>query len=124
MKITLCGSTRFRKQYEEINRRLSKQGHVVYSVSCFGHDGDPLTTKEKETLDRVHLAKIDNSDAIVVLNVDNYIGESTSREIAHAKATGKAIYYFDGRDGSRAICPYPGCTDSLLNSPPCAICYE
>ena len=119
MRITLCGSTRFRKQYEEVNRRLSKQGHVVYSVSCFGHDGDPLTDQEKVTLDRVHLAKIDNSDAIVVLNVDNYIGESTSREIAHAKATGKDIYYLDGRAGGRAICPYAGCRDSLLNSPPC-----
>ena len=124
MRITLCGSTRFRQQYEDINCRLSKQGHVVYSVSSFGHSGDVLTEQEKATLDRVHLAKIDNSDAIVVLNVDNYIGESTTREIAHAKATGKDIYYFDGRASGRAMCPYAGCGDSLLNSPPCALCYE
>ena len=32
MRITLCGSTRFRKQYEEVNRLLSKQGHVVLSL--------------------------------------------------------------------------------------------
>ena len=124
MRITLCGSTRFREQHEDVNRLLSKQGHVVYSVSCFGHSGDPLTPQEKETLDRVHFAKIDNSDGIVVLNVDDYVGESTSREIEHAKATGKEIWYWYGERRGRRMCPYAGCADSLANSPPCAICYE
>lgn len=33
------------------------------------------------------------SDEIFVLDVGGYIGESTSREIAHAKATGKSVRY-------------------------------
>lgn len=83
-----------------------------------------MTDAEKVTLDRVHLAKIDNSDAIVVLNVDGYIGESTALEIEHAKATGKKIFSWSGcRPVGQVMCPFAGCPDSL-GRPPCAICYE
>jgi len=132
MKITLCGSTRFRDEFELWNRRLSKQGHVVYSVSCFGHSGDPLTADEKETLDRVHKEKIDASDAILVLNRDGYIGDSTRSEIEHAETVGKRIFYlfhhsvdFDvwERQNAKQICPYDGCFNST-NYGPCALCYE
>ena len=46
MKITLCGSTKFRDQFEDWNRRLSKMGHIVYSVSSYGHSGDTLSPDE------------------------------------------------------------------------------
>lgn len=95
-RITICGSTRFKKEYELWNRRLTLAGFIVYSVSGFGHSGDSFTTEEKERLDQVHLAKIDNSHAIVVLNVGGYIGDSTRREIEHATATGKDVYYLEG----------------------------
>lgn len=94
--ITLCGSTRFKAEYELWNRRLTLAGFIVYSVSGFGHAGDSFTAEEKERLDQVHIAKIDNSHAIVVLNVGGYIGDSTRREIDHAEAHGKEIYYLDG----------------------------
>ena len=96
MRITLCGSTRFRPAFELWNRRFTLAGFLVYSVSGFGHAGDSFTEEEKTRLDQVHLAKIDASHAIVVLNVDGYIGDSTRREIAHAEATGKEVYYLEG----------------------------
>lgn len=124
MRLTLCGSTRFRKEYEATNALLSKQGHLVYSVSCFGHSGDALTPAEKETLDRVHLQKIDNSDGIVVLNVDGYVGESTRREIEHAKATGKRIFCLSAcAPVGQIMCPHAGCSNSV-GGQPCAVCYE
>lgn len=92
-KITLCGSTRFKAEFELWNRRLSTAGFLVYSVSCFGHSGDRLTEEEKDRLDRVHLAKIDASNAIVVINPGNYIGESTRNEIDYARRSGKAVYF-------------------------------
>ena len=97
--LTLCGSTRFEKQFHLWNKRLSLSGHVVLSLSVFpsNEDGrDWFTPLEKEMVDRVHLKKIDLSDAIVVLNIDNYIGESTRREIEHAIKMGKSVY---------AVCP-------------------
>lgn len=92
-RLTLCGSTRFRAEYELWNKRLTLAGFLVYSVSGFGHSGDTFTDEEKARLDQVHLAKIDASHGIVVINPGGYIGDSTRREIAYAKATGKLIYY-------------------------------
>lgn len=106
MKITLCGSTRFKDQFEATNKALSKKGHIVYSVSSYGHSGDTLTDSEKELLDLVHFRKIIESDAIFVVGLQGgpfpegervlYVGDSTRREIAWAKMWGKRI--FEARD--------------------------
>lgn len=106
MKITLCGSTKFRDQFEHWNRALSKRGHIVYSVSCYGHSGDTLTPAEKETLDLVHLRKVTESDAIFVVGWDRqklYVGDSTRREIAWAKLWGKRIFECVGEEGWREV---------------------
>jgi hypothetical protein len=93
-RITLCGSTKFKAEFEAINRQLSLEGNVVYSVAFFGHaDNVPLTPEQKATLDEVHKRKIDNSDIIFVVDVDGYIGESTRSEIEYAESTGKRVTY-------------------------------
>lgn len=46
-------------------------------------------------LDVLHFRKIDASDGIYVLNVDGYVGASTTREIAYAVATHKDIAWLD-----------------------------
>ncbi len=94
IKITLCGSTKFKKEYEELNKILTLQECVVYSVAAYGHaDVHNFTVDQKEILDRVHKMKIDNSDAIFVLNVDDYIGTSTASEIEYARDNNKKVYY-------------------------------
>lgn len=95
MRITLCGSTRFRDKFDEINAKLSLMGHVVYSCALWGHSGDELSPDQKLMLDAVHFAKIANSEAIYVINVEGYVGESTKREIMFAKAAGKKVLYYD-----------------------------
>lgn len=93
--ITLCGSTRFKDQFLETQKKLSLNGHIVISVGLFGHSGDNEVWNDgvKEMLDDMHLRKIDLADEIFVINVDGYIGESTRREIAYAQSTGKPINY-------------------------------
>lgn len=93
-RITLCGSTKFKREFEAINKQLSLEGHVVYSVAFFAHaDKVELTEQQKKTLDEVHKRKIDNSDVIFVIDVDGYIGDSTSGEIRYAHDNGKAVFY-------------------------------
>ncbi|WP_454760649.1 hypothetical protein [Caulobacter segnis] len=92
-RLTLCGSTKFRSEYELWNKRLTLAGFLVYSVSGFGHSGDVFTDEEKAQLDQIHLAKIDASHAIVVINPGGYVGESTKREIAFAEMLGKDVFY-------------------------------
>ena len=100
--ITLCGSTRFKDEFMEAQKRLTLEGNIVISVGLFGHSGDHevwenmdegTLTATKEMLDDMHKRKIDMADEIFVINVGGYIGESTRSEIEYAKTTGKAIRY-------------------------------
>lgn len=93
--ITLCGSTRFKDQFFEVQKKLTLEGYIVISVGLFGHSGDDEVWTEgvKEMLDKMHLSKIDMADEIFVINVDGYIGESTKREIAYAESKGKKINF-------------------------------
>ena len=95
--ITLCGSTRFKEQFLEAQKRLTLEGYIVISVGLFGHSGDDEVWKPgtKEMLDDMHLRKIDLADEIFVINVGGYIGESTRSEIAYAEKTGKKVTYLE-----------------------------
>ena len=102
--ITLCGSTRFKDEFMEAQKRLTLEGNIVISVGLFGHSGDQevwenmdegTLTKTKEMLDDMHKRKIDMADSIFVINVGGYIGDSTRSEIEYAKAHGKGIEYLE-----------------------------
>ena len=97
--ITLCGSTRFKEQFLEQQKRLTLEGNIVISVGLFGHSGDEEVWEPgtKEMLDKMHLQKIDMADEIFVINVGGYIGESTRREIAHAEQSGKSVRYLESK---------------------------
>ncbi len=94
--VCLCGSTRFYKQFQEANLRETLAGKIVLTVGGFmhnpdAHGGHEITDEQKVTLDELHLRKIDLADEILVINVDGYVGESTTREIHHAHETGKKV---------------------------------
>jgi hypothetical protein len=97
--ITLCGSTKFKKEFIEAQKRLTLQGNIVISVGLFGHaDGDyktVLTDEIKTMLDDMHKRKIDISDEIFIINVGGYIGDSTRSEIEYALSTGKVVKYLE-----------------------------
>ena len=95
--ITLCGSTRFKEQFLEAQKRLTLAGNIVISVGLFGHSGDDEVWTEgtKEMLDDIHKRKIDMADEIFVINVGGYIGQSTRSEIDYALRNGKTVKYFE-----------------------------
>jgi len=72
--ITLCGSTRFKDEFIEAQKRLSLAGNIVISVGLFGHSGDNEVWDDgvKEMLDDMHKRKIDMADGIYVINVGGY----------------------------------------------------
>ena len=95
--ITLCGSTKFKKQYLEAQKQLTLEGNIVISVGLFGHSGDDEVWTEgtKAMLDDMHKRKIDMADEIFVVNVGGYIGESTRAEIQYAIENGKCVRYLE-----------------------------
>ena len=100
--ITLCGSTRFKEQFFEEQKRLTLKGNIVISVGLFGHSGDDEVWTEgtKEMLDDMHKRKIEMADGIFVINVGGYIGESTRSEIKYALSIGKSVDYLERPDNT------------------------
>ncbi|MBE4909906.1 hypothetical protein IMZ08_17870 [Bacillus luteolus] len=93
--ITLCGSTRFKEQFEQANAYLTLKGNVVISLGFFEKSvGVVITDEQAELFAKIHLKKIDMSDEIFVIDVDGYIGESTRSEIDYAMKKGKSVNYF------------------------------
>jgi hypothetical protein len=82
------------------NRDLTLAGVIVVAPgvlrSAEDHEADELITDEQKTaLGALHLRKIDLADRVLIVNPGGYIGESTTREIAYARATGKPISFTD-----------------------------
>jgi hypothetical protein len=93
--VTLCGSTRFKAEFEAVMKDLTLQGAIVISVGLFGHSGDlPSDFEGSDTklgLDELHKRKIDLADEIFVINPGGYIGSSTRSEIEYAERHGKPV---------------------------------
>lgn len=98
--ITLCGSTRFKDEFERVQKDLTLKGNIVISVGLFGHSGDDevwegmsedTLTETKRMLDEMHKRKIDLAQSIFVINPEGYIGDSTWSEICYARMSGKEI---------------------------------
>ncbi len=100
--VCLCGSTRFFKAFEKQNIKETLNGNIVLSVGCMtqsdkelGLTEKPDWPKIKKELDKLHLRKIDMADEVMILNVDGYIGESTSRELVYARLYGKPVKFLE-----------------------------
>ena len=94
--ITLCGSTKYKQEFEKANLNLTLAGKIILQPGCFAHyDNIYITDSQKIKLDLLHKEKILLSDCIYVINVDNYIGSSTKSEIDFAIENNKPIFYLN-----------------------------
>lgn len=92
--VTLCGSLRFKKEMMEVAEKLALLGDCVLTPVYPTSDNSARTEEQLIKLREAHFKKIELSDAIFVVNVNNYIGESTKLEIEYAKKLGKEILYY------------------------------
>ena len=110
MKITICGSSMFRKEMVEVRNRLLELGHepVIhkdYEEFVAGNKKDVLELIEKDHAEakrkygyiKWYHNAIMSSDAILVLNYDkkgikNYVGGNTLMEIGFAHVSDKKIF--------------------------------
>jgi hypothetical protein len=94
--ITLCGSTKFKKQFEDAMADLTLKGYIVLGLGFFEQaDNIEVTEEQVKLFERLHYHKIDMSDEIYVINVNGYIGESTKKEIEYAVRNGKKVTYLE-----------------------------
>jgi len=89
--ITICGSMRFSKEMMRISEELElREGYAV--IQCvYSADDQKYEELDVELLANIHRKKIDIGDAIYVVNVNGYIGNSVRSEIEYARLLGKEI---------------------------------
>lgn len=91
--LTICGSMRYCEEMKKISFLLEAE-HGFNILQCvYPPDGSIVTDSEKQMLADAHFKKIDLSDGIYVVNIDQYIGDSVKNEIAYAQKKGKDIFY-------------------------------
>ncbi len=103
--VCLCGSSRFIAGMAVAAWELEKLGVIALSMHLLpqsypGVQPDHQAEAEgvKDTMDELHLRKIDLADRVLVIDVGGpngfpYIGESTRAEIEYATRTGKPVEY-------------------------------
>ena len=104
MKITICGSMKFFDTMVGIQERLEQMGHEVLmpievpGLDYWSDDGS-MRVKAKRAQDLIgkHFRKIEQSDAVLVVNmtkgaIEHYIGANTFLELGFAHYLGKRVY--------------------------------
>lgn len=92
--ISLCGSLKFQKEMMEIAEKVALEGNCILTPVYPVLDNIKRTEEQLVKLKEAHFKRIELSDAILVINVNNYIGNSTNLEIDYAKKLGKRIIYY------------------------------
>ena len=93
--ITVCGSCKFKKEIKEITEKMALKGNcMITPIDLTRKDKNTYTEEEIMILGKMHKEKIKLSDAILVVNVNDYIGNSTKSEIEYAKSLNKEILYY------------------------------
>lgn len=106
-RVVICGSSRFVDimsvccwLLERDEGAIAMALHLLphwYGAGYGGCPDDHLAEHEgiAPAMDELHLRKIDLADEIFVVNRDDYIGDSTRREIEYATKLGKPIRWYN-----------------------------
>lgn len=100
--VCLCGSTRFYEQFQKANLEETLKGRIVLTVGFMMHAKETvhggnvgITNDQKKMLDDLHLRKIDLADEVLIINVGDYMGDSTKREAWYALQQQKRIRLYE-----------------------------
>ena len=103
MRIAICGSMAFAREMLEAREALERMGHKadvpIDTEECVENPGLTVDLEHciRNNVVRDHYSKIENSDAVLVLNharngVEGYIGANTLIEIGIAHFLNKKIF--------------------------------
>ena len=83
--ITLCGSLEFQKEMMTVAEKMALEGYCILTPVYPVLENMKATEEQLIKLKEAHFKRIELSDAILVVNINNYIGDSTKLEIDYAK---------------------------------------
>jgi hypothetical protein len=101
--VCLCGSTKFWREFQEVNLQETLAGKIVLSIANIASTDTELFAKHSEqqreqiikSLDKLHFRKIELADEVFIINKDGYVSESTQRELDYARSLGKVIRWLE-----------------------------
>lgn len=88
--IQIIGSTKFKKEMEELAWELTRKGYLVWLPNF---KPDKSSDIDESLLEDIGFAKLNLVDEVFVFNKDNYIGSSTKKEIEYCKKIDKKMTY-------------------------------
>ena len=75
MKImTICGSLKFQKEMMEMAEKMALDGNCVLTPTYPVSNNLNITYNQFKYLKKAHFKRIELSDVILVMNVNNYVG--------------------------------------------------
>ena len=92
--ITLCGSLKFKHKMMMIAEKMALEGNCILTPVYPVLENYERTDEQLMKLKEEHFKRIELSNSILVVNVNNYVGNSTKLEIEYAKKLGKEIIYY------------------------------
>lgn len=92
--ITLCGSLRYKNAMMSIAEKMALEGNCILTPVYPVLEDYDRTDEQLMKLKEAHFKRIELSDAILVVNINNYVGKSTNLEIEYAKKLDKEIIYY------------------------------
>lgn len=93
--ITICGSLKFQNEMMIVAEELVLRDNCVLTPVYPISENLEKTEEQLKKIKEAHFKRIELSDAIYVINKDNYIGKSTQLEIEYAQKLGKEIIYLE-----------------------------
>ena len=95
--VTLCGSMRFQNEMMEIAEKLAREGECVLTPVYMVMKDCEISEKEVKRLKLEQFKRIELANEIFVVNVDEYVGESTMAEIEFAERNGKRVRWMESK---------------------------
>ena len=92
--ITLCGSLKFKHEMMIVAEKMALEGNCILTPVYPVLENYERTDEQLMKLKEEHFKRIELSDSILVVNVNNYVGNSTNLEIEYAKKIKKEIIYY------------------------------
>ena len=92
--VTICGSMKYQKEMMIAAEEMALAGNCVLTPVYPVIEEIVIKDDYKKSFDEAHFKRIEMSDAILVVNIDNYIGNSTKKEIEYAKSLEKEVIYY------------------------------
>ncbi len=89
--VTICGSMKFENEMKRIAFQLETRYKMCVLQCVYNEDDKDLSDDEIEFLNSSHFKKIEISDAVYIVNINEYIGEQVKKEMAYAKKSGKEV---------------------------------